>query len=102
MILSITSKGFIFYYCMVLSGIEQYGQNPAFLLVALARNTHRLFVSLPHCCSPTNVFSRVWEFTRSLQFGIWVLHHRMLLHAVICVTVYKVYVAGQGHSTASL
>ena len=56
MILSITSKGFIFYYCMVLSGIEQYGQNPAFLLVALARNTHRLFVSLPTVAPPQMYF----------------------------------------------
>ena len=30
------------------------------------------------------------------------LHHRMLLHAVICVAIYKAYVKGQGHSTASL
>ena len=87
---------------MVLSGIEQYGQNPAFLLVALARNTHRPFCVIAHCCSPTNVFSRVWEFTQCLQFGISVLHHSMLLHAVICVIVYKEYVTGQGHSTASL
>ena len=49
-----------------------------------------------------NVFSRVWESTRWLHFGIWVLHHSMLLHAVICVIVYKVYVLGQGHSTAYL
>ena len=49
-----------------------------------------------------NVFSRVWEFTRWLQFGIWVLHHSMLLHAVICVIVYKKYVLAQGHSTAYL
>ena len=55
MILSITSKGFIFYYCMVLSGIE-YGQNPAFLLVALTRNTHRLFVSLPTVVHPQMYF----------------------------------------------
>ena len=57
MILSITSKGFIFYYWMVLSGIEQYGQNPAFLLVALARNTHTgLFVSLPTVAPPQMYF----------------------------------------------
>ena len=49
-----------------------------------------------------NVFSRVWEFTLWLHFGIWVLHHSMLLHAVICVIVHKVYVLGQGHSTAYL
>ena len=79
---------------MVLFGIEQYGKNPAFLLVALARNTHRVFCVIAHCCSPTNVLSRVWEFTRGLQFGIWVLHHSMLLHAFICVIVYKAYVAG--------
>ena len=52
-----------------------------------------------------NVFSRIWEFTRWLHFGIWVLpethkglktsygflvlHHSMLLHAVICVIVVK-------------
>ena len=50
----------------------------------------------------TDVFSPVWEFTRCLQPGIWVLHHSILLHAVICVIVYKAYVAGQGHWTASL
>ena len=46
----------------------------------------------------------VWEFTRTrcLQFGTSMLHHRMLLHAVICVAIYKAYVKGQGHSTASL
>ena len=54
--LSETSKGFIFYYWMVLSGIEQYGQNPAFLLVALARNRHRLFVSLPTVAPPQMYF----------------------------------------------
>ena len=41
---------------MVLSGIEQYGKNPAFLLVALARNTHRLFVSLPTVAPPQMYF----------------------------------------------
>lgn len=30
------------------------------------------------------------------------LHHSMLLHAVICVIVYKEYVLAQGHSTAYL
>ena len=49
-----------------------------------------------------NVFPRVWEFMRWLHFGIWVLHHRILLHAVICVNVCKVCVLGQGHSTAYL
>ena len=39
---------------------------------------------------------------RCLQFGIWVLHHSMLLHAVISVILCKAYVIGQGHSTASL
>ena len=52
------------------------------------------------------VFSRVWEFTWCLQFGIWVLQHSMLLHAVICVilrhSLHKAHVTGQGYSTASL
>ena len=54
--LSITSKGFIFYYCMVLSVIKQYGQNPAFLLVALAHKTHSPFVSLPTVAPPQMYF----------------------------------------------
>lgn len=33
------------------------------------------------------VFSRVWEVTRCLQFGVWVLYHSMLLHGVICVYI---------------
>ena len=64
------------------------------------------------------VFSRVWEFTRCLQFGIWVLPETYgflcysiacfckLLYAVICVIVrhslYEAYVTGQSHSTASV
>ena len=30
------------------------------------------------------LFSRVWEFARCVQFGIWVLQHSMLLQASVC------------------
>ena len=87
---------------MVLSGIEQYEKNPAFLLVTVARKTHRPFVSLPTVAPPQMYFLAFGNSTRCLQFVIWVLHHSMLLHAVICFIVYKAYITGQGHSTASL
>ena len=55
------------------------------------------------------VFSRIWEFTRccSLVFGCYsIACFCKLLYVVICVivrhTLYKAYVTGQGHSTASL
>ena len=57
------------------------------------------------------VFSRVWDFTRCLQFGFCTGCYSIacfckLLHAVICVierhSLYEAYVTGPGHLTASL
>ena len=60
---------------MVLSGIEQYGKNPAFLLVALARNTHRPFVSLPTVAPPHMYFLAFWNarVVCCLVFGCYII-----------------------------
>ena len=73
--LTLTSKELIFFFCMVLSGIEQYGKNPAFLLVALARKTHRPFVLLP-TVAPPQIYFLAFENSRgvcSSVFGCYII-----------------------------